>query len=536
ACANVAGLLLARGLQRRQEYAVRCALGAQRSQLFRQVLTESLLVSLGGGVLGIGLAAGIVQTLKAIGGHAIPRLDSVSIGWPVLAFCLAVVIAAAIAAGLVPAFHATRSNSTEGIKGTRTSSLGRMERRWLGSIVTVQIALTLALLMGAGLLIRTMINLAGVLPGYATENILTMDVTPVDGLKTGKWISTEADMLTRVAVLPGIRNVAFAWGVPLTDTHWMTEVRFEDQSETDSRAGTGLQDEVAIPTRSVTADYFDMLNMALVAGRGFRQSDGRYGPGGTTNAPIVAVANQAMARKYFAGQDLVGKKIRFTFGSDDASDNKWTAAQIIGVVADSRDGSLVQKPEPELYLYFYQMPAFTKRLVIRTLSDPRTLIGVVQRDLRAIDPTVAIDHIETMHQIRADSIASQTFAMRLLAGFSLVGTVLALVGIYGVLSLSVGSRKQEIAIRMAVGAQRRNILGLVLSEGLRLIVGGFLIGIVISLGMGRLLQAFLFGVQPADPVTFIAVVILFTVIALLACFIPARRATRIDPMTSLRYE
>lgn len=525
ACANVAGLLLARGLQRQQEYAVRCALGASRPQLFRQVLTESLLVSLAGGVLGIGLAEGIVQSLKAVGGYAIPRLDSVNIGWPALAFCLAAVLAAAGVAGLLPAFHATRSNSTDGLKGTRTSSLGRIERRWLGGIATVQVALTMALLMGAGLLIRTMINLTSLQPGYDTENILTMDVTPMNGLKTMQWLSTQAEDLTRVAALPGVRNVAFAWGLPLTGNDWSIQIQIEGQSA--AEGSKDFKDEVTIPTRSVSADYFNMMNMALVEGRDFRQSDGWYGPGRNTNAPLVAVVNQAMAKKYFAGQDAFGKRIYF---------DRWKTAQIIGVVADSRDGSLAQKPEPEIYVDFFQLPPFTKRLVIRTVSDPRSMIGAVQRELRAIEPTVAIDHVATMQQVRADSIASQTFAMRLLVAFSLAGTVLALVGIYGVLSLSVGSRKREIAIRMAVGAQRQNVLALILSEGLKLVVIGMIIGTVIAIGMGRLLQAFLFGVQPTDPLTFIFVVILFTAVALLACFIPARRATQIDPMNALRYE
>lgn len=526
ACANVAGLLLTRGLQRQEEYSLRCALGAQRAELFRQVLTESLLVALSGGALGMGLAAGILKMLEAIGGHAIPRLDAVALGWHIPASCLGAAIVATLAAGLAPAFHAARSNLTERLKGARASSLGQTERRWLGSIVTVQIALTLALLMGAGLLIRTMVNLANVQPGYATQNILTMDVTHPD--INGKWLDFDAEALERIAALPGVQHVAFGWGVPLTGNHWMNAIRLDGQS--DAKAGTAadFKNEVAVATRTVTEDYFDALGLKVVSGREFRLSDRWYGSSGNTNAPFVAVVNQAMANKNFRGRDPVGAKILFPGNPK--------PPEIIGVVADSRDNSLVQQAEPEVFFYYFQMPAFTKRLVVRTSSDSRQAIAEVQRELRAIDPAVAVEHVKTLEQIRDESFASQTFAMRLVAGFALVGCALALVGVYGVLSLSVAARRREIAVRMAVGAQRRNILTLILSEGLKLIVVGLVIGTGIALLLGRLLQVFLFGVQPADPSTFISVVILFTAVALLECFIPARRATQVDPMTALRCE
>jgi putative ABC transport system permease protein len=236
-----------------------------------------------------------------------------------------------------------------------------------------------------------------------------------------------------------------------------------------------------------------------------------------------------MAKKYLADRNPIGRKIRFNPGIG-------KSAEIMGVVADSRDGSLAQNPEPEVYFYHFQLGAFSKRLVVRTVSDPRQLYGEVRRALRAIDPTIAIEHVQTMDQIRAESIASQLFAMRLLVAFSVVGSVLALVGIYGVLSLSVGSRKREMAIRMAVGAQRRNVLGLVLAEGLKLIAIGLMIGTAIAIAFARVLGAFLFGVHPTDPIVLISALFMFAAVALLACYIPARRATRIEPMNALRYE
>jgi putative ABC transport system permease protein len=526
ACANIAGLLLTRGLQRQQEYVVRCALGAGRSQLFRQVMTEAMLISLSGGGLGIGLAAAIVQSLKAIGGHAIPRLDVVAIGWPVLIFCVGSAFVAAIMAGLAPALHAIGSNAAQSLKGAVTSSLSLAERRILSGVAIVQIALTLTLLVGAGLLIRTMINLSNIRPGYSTENILTMDVTTPDPTR---MYDSDAEALRRIAAIPGVRNVAFAWGVPLTGNYWMNQVRIEGQSDTDTGTGRDFKNEVAIATRSVTADYFNTMNIPLIDGRDFRSSDGWYGPGADTNATFVAIINQAMAKKYLADRNPIGRKIRFNPGIG-------KSAEIMGVVADSRDGSLAQNPEPEVYFYHFQLGAFSKRLVVRTVSDPRQLYGEVRRALRAIDPTIAIEHVQTMDQIRAESIASQLFAMRLLVAFSVVGSVLALVGIYGVLSLSVGSRKREMAIRMAVGAQRRNVLGLVLAEGLKLIAIGLMIGTAIAIAFARVLGAFLFGVHPTDPIVLISALFMFAAVALLACYIPARRATRIEPMNALRYE
>ncbi len=502
ACANIGGLLLARGIQRQQEYAVRCALGAQRIQLCRQVLTESLLVSLSGGSVGIGLAMATVRALKIIGGHAIARLDAVAIGWPVLAFCLGSAVVAAIIAGLAPAIHAVRLNAAEDLKGTRTSSLGLAERRFLGGVATVQIALTLALLVGAGLLIRTMINLANIHPGYSTQNILTMDVTTPDQDYADRG-AFHSEALARIAAIPGIRHVAFGWGVPLTGNSAMSQVRVEGRFATDAGTGKDFINEVAIATRFVTADFFNVLNLRIVHGRGFRLPDGWCGPGAVTNAPFVAVVNQAMARKYFDDQDPIGRRIKLNPGFA-------IPAEIIGVVADSRNGSLVQPPEPEVYFYYFQVGTITKRLVIQTAADPRRFVGMVRHELRAMDPKVAIEHVATMAQIRAESVASQTFAMRLLAAFSLVGSVLAVVGIYGVLSLSVGSRKREIAIRMAVGAPRREVLTLILRGGLKLVALGLVLGFSIAIPLAKELRGFLFGVAPSDAATFLGAAILFS--------------------------
>jgi predicted permease len=525
ACANVAGLQLARGLQRQGEYSVRSALGAQPLQLFRQVLTEGALLAAVGSGLGIGLAIALVKVIKVVGGHAIPRVDAVVLGWPVLLFCFGSAIAAVLLAGLAPAFHACL-DASDGLKGTRTSTLGRTERRVLGAVAILQTALTLALLVGAGLLIRTVNHLAEVRLGYDIQNLLTMNVTMPD---TKKFADFHAQALTRISALPGVKKVAFGWGVPLTGNNWMNQVRIDGQSDSDAGTGKDFKNEVAIATRSVSPDYFEALGLSLIMGRGFRPNDAWYGPDAVTNAPFVAIINQSMAMKYFDNRNPVGSKLRFSPGIGQS-------AQIIGVITDARTASLTEKPEPEVYFSLWQLGPFTKHLVIRTSSEPRLLIGPVQRELRAIDPIVAVERVKTLQQIRDESVASQTFAMRLLVGFSIAGTILAIVGIYGVLSLSVASRKQELAIRAAVGARRGDLLGLVLREGLGLVAGGLLLGVVVAVVMTRLLRGLLYGVESTDPMTFVAVAILFTAVSLLACLVPALRATRVDPMTALRYE
>jgi len=514
ACGNVAGLLLVRGLQRQQEYAVRCALGAGRAQLFRQVLTESLLLAFCGAVFGAGAVTRIVKLLKAFGGVAIPRLDAVKIGWPVLVFCLGSAVLSAAVAGLIPALLALRLDPAEALKATRTSSAGKPERRVLGGIAIFQTAFTLALLTGAGLLIRTVIHLAKVHPGYEIQNILTMNVTDVH---EENFYAFHGRALDRLAALPGVKNAAFAWGTPLTGNRWLNAVEIE-----------GQPDGLNLPTRSVTPEYFDVLGQRIVAGRKFPPD--RVVPADGIVRPDMAIINEAMQLRYFPNGTAVGRKIRVVFGGQPRS------VEIIGVVSDARNESLTRVAEPQIYFSMWQAFPFTKSLIVRTAFDPGPLLSAIEHELRAIDPSIAIEHVKTLEQIRSESVAAQTFAMWLLLSFALIGSALALVGIYSVLSLSVISRRREIAIRMAVGAQRLDVLGLILRQGFKLIAGGLLLGTAAALALAQVLRALLFGVGPADPVTFAAGGTLFTVVASLACWLPARRAATVDPMEALRYE
>jgi putative ABC transport system permease protein len=514
ACGNVAALLLVRGLQRQQEYAVRNALGAGRWGLIRQVSAEGLLLAFAGGALGVGIAFGVVKLLKLVGGHAIPRLDAVTTGWVVLIWGLGSAILAALAAGIFPALRASRLDSNDVLKsaGPKSSS-GRGERRLLRGVAMLQTALTLALLVGTGLLIRTMINLSNVQSGYGTAHVLTATVTAVQG----DWQKFHQMALERVSAISGVQKVAFAWGVPLTGNNWPGQIEVEGLPEP-----VKPSDRIMLPLRSVTPGYFELLGQRIVDGRDFRDSDNRGTDG-------VAIVNQAFVDRYIPRMSVLGKKI---WGNG----RQKPAVTIIGVVSNARTDDLTKAPESEIYLPLWQAQAFSKSLVVRTVSNPQSLISTIRRELRAVDPTVAIENVRTMDQIRDDSLASRTFAMQLLVGFSIAGGVLTLVGIYGVLALSVASRRREIAIRAAVGAGRRDIRNLIFAEGFRLIAGGVLSGTIAALILSRVLRSFLFGVGTTDPETYVVVGAMFGAVALLACWVPMRRAAMVEPSEALRYD
>jgi len=515
-CGNAAALLLVRGLQRQQEYAVRSAMGMGRIALLRQVSTESLLLALLGGAFGVGLAFGVVKLFKLIAGHAIPRLDGVTAGWAVLAWGLGAAVLAAVFAGFFPALRAFRLDPMEVLKNAGpkgTAGLG--ERRLLRGVTMVQTALTLALLVGAGLLIRTMINIAKVPSGYNTGHILTMSVTEVRSYS--EWTNFHRHALERVSSIPGVQYAAFAWGVPLTGNNWPATLEIEGQPPAIKES-----EKTALPLRAVTEDYFKLMGVGMLGGREFRSSD----EGKTLN---VAIVNQAFADRYFPRANAIGRKIWLN-GRDKP------ATEIVGEVSNGRTDDLTQEAAPEIYLSLWQATAFSKHLVIRTAADPRAVLVAVERELRAVDPTAAIENPKTLEQIRDDSLASRIFAMQLLVGFSVVGSVLTLVGIYGVLSLSVASRRRELAIRSAVGAEQKDIRNLIFGEGFRLIASGVLAGVALAIILSRVLRTFLFDVQSSDPTTLVVVGTLFVGVALLACWVPVRRAAKVDPLEALRYE
>src|SRR4030095_16657380 len=342
-------------------------------------------------------------------------------------------------------------------------------RRLLQAVTVGQTALTLALLVGAGLLLRTTSNLAQVDSGYNTGQVLNMTVTAVQG----DWNAFHTRALERVSALPGIEHAAFAWGVPLTGNNWPGTFEFEGQP-----AVAKASDAASLPVRSVTPGYFDILRMAIVGGRSSRDSDVR-------NAPAVAIVNRALAERYFPGSSPIGKKV-WRFG------RQQPPTEVIGVVTDSRTNDLTRPPEPEIYLSLWQAGAFSTELVIGTATDPRAVMADIQRELRAVDPTVAVENVKTLDQVRADSMATRTFAMQFLVGVSIVVSILTLVGVYGVLSLSIASRRREIAVRSAIGAQGRDIRKLVFTDAFWLITGGVAAGIVAAIVLSRAFTTFLF--------------------------------------------
>ncbi len=514
ACGNAASLMLIRGLQRQSEYAVRAALGIRRKKLLWLATSESLVIAACGGIVGIVLAFAITRVFKLVGGRAIPRLDAVTADWPVLICGFAAALFSALLAGLIPAIRATQISAAEVLKSAGPkSSAARGERRLLRGVAIAQTALTLVLMMGAGVLIRTMENIANVSTGYDTSHILTMSVTAMQNMT-----EFHRRALERVAAVPGVQYAAFAWGVPLTGNSWPDAVQIEGQPIPAKES-----DRIRFPLRSVTTDYFKLMHMRIVDGRNVRSSD-------EGKQVSVAVVNQTFADRYFPHQNPIGKKLWLSGPPGSPS------TSIVGVVTDARSDDLTQGAHPEIYLSFWQATPFSKHLVLRTAGDPRYCALAVQRELRSIDPTVAVENVKTMEEIRDDSLAARIFATRLLSGFSLVGTALTLIGIYGVVSLSVASRRREIAIRTAVGARPSDIRTMVFAEGFRLMLFGLVIGGIGAIAVSRLLRSFLFHVDPMDPTTLLVSIALFVSIVSLACWLPSRRAAKVNPIESLRYE
>jgi len=321
--------------------------------------------------------------------------------------------------------------------------------------------------------------------------------------------------LEQVSHLPGVKHAAFVWGLPLTGNKWGGTLERVGQGE-----ALRVKDQMDLPLRSVSEDYFDAMGIRIIEGRGFRSTD-------DDQAPSVAIVNQALVDRYFSDVNPIGQRLRFAGETN-------LGKEIVGVVSNIRNEALNQQAEPEIYFPFWQSGAFSKHLIVRTTADPRTVMNSVRQTLHTVDATAAVEHMKTMEDIRSDSVASRVFAMRILFGFAIAASLLALVGIYGVLSLSVDSRVQEIAVRVAIGAQRRDIYGLIMGEGLRLIALGLALGSLAAIALGRVLAGLLFDVHPADPLTLLGTAVLFSGVAVIAFYLPARRATRVEPMAALR--
>jgi predicted permease len=537
-CANVASLSLARASARQREMAVRASLGATRAALVRQLLTESLLVAFAGGAVGLLVAALGVGLLVAVGPGNLPRLDQVSVDISALAFTLAVSALTGIASGLVPALQLSRAALSAGLKeGVQSAAGSRSRSRALNALIVAEVALALVLLIGAGLLIRSFARLLEVEPGFAAERVLAIDLS-LNGERFNNRRHIFMEQLTaRLASLPGVVAVGATTHLPLSG---------EDGGRSFAVAGdaTGTSGERLVAEyRIVTPDYLRAMKIPLRAGRYFTArdrneyftTDGRRIEGypnrerGERDAPGVVIINETLARRSFAGVNPLGRRIVI-------DDGQSREREIVGVVADVKHFGLDAATKPELYLPYAQRPAQNQTLVIRTESEPAALIAAVRGEVRALDGDLPLYGSKTMEDYLDESIAARRLNMLLVGVFAAVALLIAAVGIYGVISHSVTERTREIGIRMAVGARSQDVLRLVIARGMKLALSGVAIGMAASFALTRLMKTLLFGVSATDPLTFAAIAVLLTGVALLACWIPARRATKVDPMTALRCE
>ena len=520
--ANVANMSLARATARQKEMAIRTALGAGRWRIVRQLLTESVLLSLLSGTLGLLVAIWGIDLLVALSPADLPRVREVTIDLRVLAFTLAVSLLTGILFGLLPALQASRPNLNERLKTGGGSATGGTNRQHLrGFLVIAEIALSLVLLVGAGLLIRSFLRLQAVNPGFNPTNVLTMQID-LSGpkYKTGaQVIAFHNQLLERLKQLPGVQHASTRSFVPIANDASFAYLRFN----LEGRQGDVLEPPVAF-YNGVSPDYFQTMMIPLLKGRGFSERDVR----GSQN---VAIVNGTLARRYFGSEDVMGKRISV---EDKPKEEDWIT--IVGVVGDTKPRELRSEPVAELYMPYGQQPERGMSLMIRYLEGGTGVAAAVRNEVLALDKDQPIYSIRTLESVLSESVARPRFRMLVLGIFAGMALILAGVGIYGVISYGVSQRTREIGIRMALGAQATDVLKLVVKGGMMLVLIGVALGLAGALALTRLLSTLLFAVTPTDAATFATVSVGLIVVALFACFIPARRATKVDPLVALRYE
>ncbi len=519
ACANVANLLLARAAGRQKEIAIRTAMGAGRWRIVRQLLTESVLLSLTGGLVGLLLAKWGMDLLLKLAPQNLPRMSDVSLDGRALGFTAAITLLTGIVFGLVPALQSSKPNLNEVMKDAgRGSTEGGRRQLIRSSLVVLEVASALVLLVGAGLMIKSFWKLQQVDPGFKPDNALTASVT----LPRRKY--PEADkqaaffkqLIENVATLPGVKAVGAGNVIPLSDDDYVLGFVI------DGRPPLPPGSSQSTNYYAVSADYFKAMGIPLLRGRVFTDQD-------TKDTTRVAVINETMAKKFFPDEDPIGKRIHVTNGPT-------TFREIVGIVGDVKHYGLDQTTTLQTYEPYMQRPDTYMSLVVRTAGDPTSLSSAIRNEVLKLDKEQPVSTITTLDKLVSTSIAQQKFSMLLLGVFAAVAMLLAAIGIYGVLSYAVTQRTHEIGIRMALGAGRRDVLRLVVGHGM------ILAGIGVALGLGaaflltRLMSTLLFNVNATDPLTFGVIALLLASIALLACWIPARRATKVDPMIALRYE
>jgi putative ABC transport system permease protein len=518
ACANLTTMLLARAAAREHEIAIRVALGASRLRLLKQVFSESVLLALIGGVAGVVLALWGVKLLKTIGAQTVPRLHEVNIDLVVLAVTLAICVGTGIIFGLAPGLASGRPELTEALKeGGRGATQGTRRNRLRNGLVIAEVALALVLLSGAGLLIKSFARLQNVNPGFNPRNALTFEISlpKIQYPDDAAIVRFNNEAQRRIAALPGVQAAGFSTILPLAGTNSDWSFTIEGQPSNDNSPSPDEE------KRQVASDYFRALETPLIKGRFFTDSD-------KADAPLVMIVNQAFAKKFWAKGNALGQRV--TFG-DPKKDPKWIT--IVGVVGDIRHFGLDTDPKPEMYVPFAQDAYFTTIYVVRSNQDARSLLQAIRHEIQAIDSAVPVANVRTFENVVGDSVAPRRLSVVLLAVFAGVAVLLASVGIYGVMSFLVVQRTHEIGVRMALGAQRSDVLKLVLVRSLKLISAGTIIGLVVALMSTHTLRALLYSVSAFDTATFALVTVLLGAIALAASYLPAIRATRADPMIVL---
>ena len=521
ACANVANLLLARAMTRHKEMAVRSALGASRLRVVRQLLTESVLLSLAGGVLGLILAVWWSDLLIALGKKDIPRAIQIGLDWRVLGFTLGVSVLTGLVFGLVPALHLSKTQLTESLKEGRGAGAGARKNRVRGVLVVAELAIAVVLLVGAGLLIQSLWRLQHVNPGLQPENILTFNLSLPDvRYPSEKQVRFYRDLIVRMRSLPGVQSASAVMPLPLSGDRFSISFQIEGRP-------VAPKDEPSADLFIAETNYFRTMGIPIIKGRDFEDRDQH------TSTPVIIITEQ-FARQYFPGEDPVGKRIHPGISTWDNEDS--TMREIIGVAGDVRNRALNTEPKPAYYMPQSQLPFTQLIAVVKSTNDPRALTGSLTREVRAMDPELPVFSVKTMEEYISSSVAAPRFNTTLLSIFAAVALVLTIIGLYGVMSYSVAQRTNEIGIRMALGAQTRDVLGLIVKDGMKLVLLGLVLGISGALVLTRLLSSLLFGVTTRDPATFVAIAALLSFVAILACYIPAWRATRVDPLEALRCE